>query len=66
MPINLSHCRIQNTRDALRELCETIEDVHSDKITDAEREALVELLLYCGNLVVRNDAGEFDDLKGEK
>ena len=45
--INMHHCRFQNTLDALRECCETLEYEEASDLSEAEQKALAKLLQLC-------------------
>ena len=55
--INMHHCRFQNTLEALRECCETLEYEDASDLSEAEQKALAKLLQLCkkmSNLYVDN------------
>jgi hypothetical protein len=45
--INMHHCRLQNTLEALRECCETLEYEEVSDLSESEQKALAKLLQLC-------------------
>ena len=45
--INMHHCRFQNTLEALRECCETLEHKEIGDLSESEQKALAKLLQLC-------------------
>ena len=45
--INMHHCRFQNTLEALRECCETLEYKEIGDLSESEQKAFTQLLRLC-------------------
>ena len=54
MPINMSHCRFQNTLEALQECRGTLDEPGHEYPSDEEREAAGRLFLLCAQLAADN------------
>lgn len=48
--INMHHCRFQNTLEALRECCETLEYDDASDLSESEQNALAHLMKLCEKL----------------